>query len=56
MLTTRVSGSVSSVVPSGSIEVGGVDLGADRGALDRDLDALGDVGGLGLDLDRRRSR
>ena len=34
------------------VEVLGEDLGADLGALDRDLDVLGDVGGLGLDLDR----
>ena len=33
-------------------EVGGQDLGAGLGALDRDLDVLGDVGGLGLDLHR----
>ena len=33
----------------GQVEVGGEDLGADLGALDRDLDLLGDVGGLGLE-------
>src|SRR6185503_6611108 len=34
-------------------QVGRMDLGPDLGAGDRHLDAVGDVGRLGLDLDRR---
>ncbi len=50
-LTISVSSSVSSVRAVGQVEVGGEDLGADLGALDGDLDVLGDVGGLGLERD-----
>ena len=53
MLTIRVSGSSSSVEPAGHDEVRGQDLGAGLQALDVDLDVLGDVRGLGLDLDGR---
>ena len=52
-LTTRISPSVSSVEPDGKVEVGGEDLDALLGALDGDLDELGDVGRLGLDGDGR---
>ena len=55
-LTIRVSGSMASVVPAGSLQVGRVDLGAGVQALDGDGDAVGDVGRLGLDQDGLRSR
>ena len=55
-LTMRVSGSTSRVEPSGRVEVGRPGSGCRPRALDGDLDVLGDVGGLGLDLDGRRSR
>ena len=55
-LTISVSSSSEQRRALGEHEVLGVDLGADLGALDGDLDELGDVGGLGLDRDRAWSR